>query len=135
MTRISWTKIEFQIPINFQSFWRNCFGRNSLSDTSHFLRSHLSKLELCSQTNLWQFFKTFVGWIFLKFPYILSKISKLQPTRKSMSKRERHLRMLEKLGLRSIFFLVKTKTQRMFPEKGRSGAKLSNVFKKEKCTL
>ena len=36
-------------------------------------------------------------------------------TRKMISKTERHLRIFEKLGFKSIFFLVKTKTQRMFP--------------------
>ena len=32
-----------------------------------------------------------------------------------ISKTDRHLRIFEKLGFKSIFFLVKTKTQSMFP--------------------
>ena len=37
-------------------------------------------------------------------------------TRNNMSNIERHLRMFEKLGLRSNFFLLNTNTQRMFPK-------------------
>ena len=75
--------------------------------------------KLSNRLGAWQFLNAMLEWLrildttSLEFNPFETRIF----TRKQMSKMERHLRMLEKLGIRSTDFWLNTNTQTMLPGK------------------
>ena len=95
----------YTLSNNFKSW----IATDKLSLSSHWLQN-LSKKVIYKRRSGWTIILDMAGRVFNPFETRIF-------TRKQMSKMERHLRMLEKLGIRSTDFWLKTNTQTMLPGK------------------
>ena len=95
----------YTLSNNFKSW----IATDKLSLSSNWLQN-LSKKVIYKRRSGWTIILDMAGRVFNPFETRIF-------TRKQMSKMERHLRMLEKLGIRSTDFWLKTNTQTMLPGK------------------